>query len=175
MSTENIITVIRKDIKVAKAVANADLELTPAIINSVWKWFQDVEILVPLDIMPISETERVSLTKDILNEMDEHFIILEQKVAEALAAGQDFDGPNSPEGKKVDALWKELAGCYASYINDEVPDLPVGIQRLVAESIVKEVADKYDLSEEDAISKILSDSKLRMMLRMSGIDPESLR
>lgn len=175
MSTENIITVIRKDIKVAKAVANADLELTPAIVNSIWKWFQDVEILVPLDIMPISEEERISLTKDILVEMDEHFVILEQKVAEAIALGQEFDGPNSPEGKKVDALWKELAGCYASYINDEVPDLPEGIQRLVAETIVKEVADKYGISEDDAISKILNDSKLRMMLRMSGIDPDSLR
>lgn len=175
MSTENIITVIRKDIKVAKAVANADLELTSGIINSIWKWFQDVEILVPLPIMEISEEERISLTKDILIEMDDQFMILEQKVAEAIGVGQDFDGPDSPEGRKVDALWKELAGCYASYINAEVPDLPEGIQRLVAETIVKEIADKYDLSEDDAVDKILSDSKLRMMLRMSGIDPDSLR
>lgn len=175
MSNDNIITVIRTDIKVAKAVANADLELTPAIINSIWKWFQDVEILVPLDIMPISSEERILLTKDILTEMDDNFIILEQKVQEALAKGEDFDGPSSPEGKKVDALWKELAGCYASVVNEEVPDLPESIKRIVAETFVTEVADKYDLSTEDAVDKILGDSKLRMMLRMSGIDPDFLR
>jgi hypothetical protein len=174
MPRKNIITTIRKDVKVAKAVLNADLALTPAILRSLWAWFQDIEVAVPLPIMPITETEQISISRDILNEMDEEFIILEQKVAEALATDSDFDGPASPEGKKVDTLWKELAGCYASDINKEVPILPEHMHEMIANAIVDEVSHRYEISEEDARYKLRSEPSLRMMVRMSGLNPDNI-
>lgn len=172
MPRENIITTIRRDVQVAKAVINADLTLTPTILRSLWAWFQDIEVAVPLPVMPITEAEQISISRDILNEMDEQFVILEQRVAEALEADADFDGPASPEGKKVDSLWKELAGCYASDINKEVPILPAHMHEAIAGAIINEVSRRYDISEEDARHKVRSEPHLRMMVRMSGLNPD---
>ncbi len=174
MSVENIITVIRKDVKIALLVSEAGLTLTPSLVKSLWHWFQDVEIAVPLPVMPITEQEQVSLSSDILREMDTHFAVLEENAEKALASGEDFDGPASAEGRKVDALWKELAGCYASIVNEEVPVLPLQMQEMVGSMIVEEVSRKYDISEDEARDKIRSESHLRMMLRMSGVNPDNI-
>ena len=174
MEQENIITTIRKDVKVALVVAEAGLTLTSPIVKSLWHWFQDVEIAVPLPIMPINEQEQLSLTKDILKEMDEQFAMLEAKANESILQGFDFDGPGSPEGKKVDALWKELTGCYAALVNEEVPIIPRQMQEMVASVIVEEMTRKYDISEEEARHRLKTVSHLRMMLRMSGVNPDDV-
>jgi hypothetical protein len=174
MSKGNIITNIRRDVAVAKAVVNADLALTPAILKSLWVWFQDIEVAVPLPVMSITSGEQIAITRDILVEMDEHFLILEQKVTEAIKADVDFDGPASPEGKKVDLLWKELAGCYAADINKEVPILPEHMQEMITIAIVDEISRRYDISEEDARFRLRSEPSLRMMVRMSGLDPDNI-
>lgn len=174
MSENNIITTIRKDVQIALLVADAGLTLTPPILKSLWHWFQDVEIAVPLPIMPITEEEQISLSRDILKEMEALFAVLEEKAEIAISQGEDFDGPASPEGKKVDALWKELAGCYAELVNAEVPVIPVQMQDMVAAMIVDEMTRKYDISEDEARYRLRTESHLRMMLRMSGVDPDNI-
>lgn len=172
--SDNIITVIRKDVKIALLVAEAGITLTSPILKSLWHWFQDVEIAVPLPIMPITEEEQISLSRDILREMDAHFAVLEANAEEAITNGTTFDGPASPEGKKVDALWKELAGCYSSLINEEVPIIPPQMQEMVASMIVEELTRKYDISEDEARHRLRTESNLRMMLRMSGVNPDNI-
>lgn len=174
MSAENIITVIRKDVKIALLASEAGLTLTPSLVKSLWHWFQDVEIAVPLPIMPITEQEQISLSTDILREMDGLFAILEEKAEVALKSGEVLDGPSSPEGKKVDALWKELAGCYASIVNEEVPVLPLQMQEMVGSMIVEEISRKYNISEDEARDKLRSESHLRMMLRIAGVNPDNI-
>lgn len=174
MTTDNIITVIRKDVKIALLVAEAGMTLTSPIVKSLWHWFQDVEIAVPLPIMPITETEQINLSREILKEMDAHFTVLEKKANEAIANGSTFDGPASNEGRKVDALWKELAGCYAILINSEVPVLPPQMQEMVSSMIVEEMTRKYDISEDEARDRLRSEAHLRMMLRMSGVNPDNI-
>lgn len=170
----NIITPIREDIAVFRAVLAAGLQPTDMVLNGVWRWFHDVEIAVPLPVMDLSDTERASLAHDIITEMDTVFASLE-----AQCAGKSLRRQNaltsSPEALQVNALWKELAGCFAELVNEEIPEIPEEIRAHVYASMVSDLAEKYGIDEDELRGRIRSDEPLRMMFRLNGLNPDEIR
>lgn len=168
---ENTTTIIRRDIQAFKAVVDANVSVTDAIVNSLWRWFGDVEIPVPLPVMPLSDEERIQITKDILGEMDESFARLEK--IESHGAKSD-DLRRHEDGQQVDRLWRELAGVYAELVNEEVPSLPEEIKQQIQERIVSDLSEQFGVSEDEVLQQIRTDSSLRMRLRMAGISPDQI-
>lgn len=173
-STENIITPIRKDIAVLKACLENDVEVTDKVLSGVWRWFGDVEIAVPLPVMDIPAVERRALASIIVNEMDETFAILEERCE---GKDEEFQSAQtkSREATIVNNLWKELAGCYAALINDEVPVLPSFIREALQDSMISDLVRRFDQDENEIRRRLKTDSALRMMLRMSGLNPDDIR
>lgn len=163
-----MIAAAHADIRVMKAVVDADVEMTPAVVNAVWKWFQDVELMVPLPVMDMSDKMRLSLVKDILAEMDEAFTRLDQR-------SQD-NGPAEmqayPEVALVDSLWRELAGCYADIVNAQITVLTPEEQEQAYEGALRYLQMTSDLDETEVLRQIKTDPALRMMLRRNGLDPD---
>jgi len=173
-SKTDIIDMIRVDIQNSRAALNYGLELNDTLINGVWRHFTDVEILVPLATMELHPDERKTLASNILEEMDNTMAEIRGEYAKAETSEEIDRIHNGPLGQKVDSLWKELAGCYAEIINEEIPQLPDHVKKIVAESLVAELANRFDTTEEEIVDRIQHDSALRMMFRRTGIDPDEV-
>lgn len=170
---ENTITHIRKDIRTLKAVVAADVEVTDVVLDGVWRWFSDVELAVPLQVMELSDSERSLLATEIIAEMDACFSRLEKMASKP---NVDLDMlAHTSDGRQVDLLWKELAGVYADLINDEVPELPEELKQEIHERIVEELSEQFGVTEDEIRHKIRTDSSLRMRLRMSGLSPDQIQ
>ena len=169
----NVMTIIRKDIAVFRTVVSAQVEVTDTVLTGIWRWFGDVEINVPLPVMDLTEHKRRYLAANVLAELDDVFAQLEV-IAENQADDDDTDLSQTPLGQQADALWKELAGCYASLVNEEIPALSSEDQEEIGRQMVSSIARGMGVDEDDAFKIIRKDSKLRMMLRMAGVNPDTL-
>lgn len=173
-SETKVIDFIKQDIAIARAVIENGLDLNDTIINGVWRHFTDVEIFVPLASMDLRPEERINLAKGILEEMDEVLTQIRDGYKKAETEEDLKAIHRGPLGTKVDNLWKEFAGCYAELINAEIPQLPEHMKKVVAESLVSELAHRFDTTEDDIIERIQRDSTLRMMFRRTGINPDEI-
>jgi hypothetical protein len=162
---------IRRDVKAVRAIVESGAEMPEWAINALWRWFFDQELRVPLPVMTMSEQERASLAIEILSEMDERFASLEA-VAEAASDGDDLN--TTEDGQKVNALWRELAGCYASVVNESVVVLTEEEAQEAYAQILPVLSASSGLPEEELLERIRTDGSTRMMLRRSGIDPDRL-
>jgi hypothetical protein len=169
-----VIDTIRQDVQNARAVIENGLDLNDTMINGIWRHFADVEILVPLASMELRSEEKLSLASGILQEMDEVLAKIREGYAKATTDEELTAIHKGALGMKVDSLWKELAGCYAELINDEIPDLPENMKKAVAESLVSELAHRFDTTEDEIVDRIKHDSTLRMMFRRTGINPDEI-
>lgn len=169
-----VIDEIRQDLNNARAALAFGLDLNDNLINGIWRFFTDVEINVPLAIMPLEKKERTDLARGILDEMDE----IMAKIKDAYAQANDDAAiekiHRGPLGLKVDSLWKELAGCYAEIVNNEIPQLPDHVKDAVAQSIVEELARNFDATEDEIMQRIRTDSSIRMLFRRTGINPDDI-
>lgn len=157
-----------------RAVLAAGVTPTDKVITGVWRWFQDVEVNVPLPIMPMDDDERASIATAIAEEMDTILAELEAVCAGKSDSEQSDVTENHALVAPLNNLWKELAGCYADLINDEVPILPAALRAMIVESILEELAEKNDCDEAEIRRRVRTDQSLRMMLRMNGINPDEL-
>ena len=173
--TDNMITAIRKDVAVLRAVLQADVEPTPPVIHGMWRWFFDVELALPLPVMPLSETERGAIALDAVNEMDEVFAVLEAKWAAAKSTEERNALQSGPEGQAVNALWREFAGCYAEMLNEDIPEIPAEEAEEVYEQAVNAWADQAGIDPAEIMDKLRNDSMFRMQLRRQGLDPDRFR
>jgi hypothetical protein len=174
MATENTISQIRADLAITSVVVNSGLPLNEYVLKGLWRWFQDVELLVPLPVMDLADAERQSLGSQILVEMDQIFASLEiqfekatsEKEREALAVG--------PDGIAVNNLWREFAGVYATLINDEVTVLPDKFRKQMQANMIDQLSERYDQDPDVIRYRLKNDTQLRMMLRMAGLDPDQI-
>jgi hypothetical protein len=173
MLVPNSITPIRSDLAVLRAVLDAGVGVTDSVINGAWRWFQDVELPLPLPVMTLSVQEQRHLAKTVLSEMDALFASLE-KQCEGKSLKQQAAIAQTGEAERVNALWRELAGCYAELINDEVPQLPESARVRIQEAMIGELAERFEIGEDEARLKVRTDTTLRMMLRMSGLNPDEI-
>jgi hypothetical protein len=169
---KNVVTEIRTDLAAVRAVLASDAAMTAPVLHGLWRWFKDVELMVPLPVMGLAADERRSLAIDIAAEMDAKFVELE-KVSAALSVEEQSELGHSLEAEPTNNLWRELAGCYAELINLAVAVLPdearQEIQRHMFDSLSRKSGDP------DLIRfQLRTDSVLRMSLRMSGLDPDQM-
>lgn len=170
---ENIIPAIRDDVAAFKALVGAGLTITDSVLNGLWRWFRDVELIMPLGVMGMSRDERTKLSLLILEEMDEQFAVLERIWEQGSEEVRDGIG-ELPEAAKVNALWRELAGVYAELINAEMRVLPAEMRAAIEAEGLSALAENFHMDEESLRSHVKSDPALRMMIRMNGLDPDRL-
>lgn len=173
--TENIISEIRADIHVFRAVVEANVPPTDIVLNGVWRWYLDVELYLPLPVMDLTDGERRRYAVDILNEMDSIFANEMQPTYDSL----DTDGKNamfrSASADRVNSLWKELAGTYAYLVNRSVVVLDDETRADAEAHAVELLSASSGMDEDEIRDRIRHDSQMRLMLRRSGLDPDRIK
>lgn len=169
---ENMISKVRKDLAVLKLVIENNLPVTESTMKGLWQWFPDVELILPLPVMPLSDADRKEVSLNILEDMDAAFAVIENNFEELVEA--DRNGVETKEETLVNNLWRELAGCYAESINSEVPSLPEEIKESMSRGMYDTLVNGFNGDEDLVIHKLKTDSTLRMMIRMAGLDPDLL-
>lgn len=164
------------DLRVLVACLDTETPPTEAVIGGIWRWFFDVELILPLPVMSMEDDERNRLGKEIASEMVEAF----ERIAKYRAAAESIKLPFrvSPEDAAiVDNLWRELAGCYAEQVNRQVPTVEMDEEEAESfyGSFVSRTADMFDVSEDEIREALRTDSSFRMMLRLQGYDPDRAR
>lgn len=172
--SKNTIAEIRNDVAVLAAVQTAGLTVTDAVFSGVWRWFRDVELMVPLPVLITDPEERASLALEITGEMDQVMGRLEPLWAVAETDDERDTLASSPDGQALDNLFRELAGVFAELVNEEVPVLPAMLKETLQEGLLESLADRFDLDEDEVRDRLKTDSRLRMMIRMSGLDPDAI-
>ncbi len=167
----NYITAIREDLAVFRAVLAAGIKPTSLVIESIWRWFHDIELIVPLGDMNLGAVERAELASQIVEEMDAVFAKLESQV-ELLAAEDLYDLRSGPEAEMVNNLWRELAGCYADMVNAVIPVLPTDLKEALEAEVVANLVQRFETDEDQVRFQVKTDGAIRMMIRLAGLDPD---
>lgn len=169
--SENYITYIRNDLAVFRAVLDAEVKPTAMVIESVWRWFRDIELIVPLGNMDLSDLERSDLASQIVEEMDTIFSKIETEV-EGLSPEELYELRSSPSAEQVNSLWRELAGCYSEMINAAIPVIPLELKEVMESQMVASLAQQFQTDEDQVRFQVKTDGATRMMIRFAGLDPD---
>jgi hypothetical protein len=172
--SNNTIAEIRNDVAALAAVQTAGLNVSDAVFSGVWRWFRDVELVVPLPVLVTDDEERASLALEITGEMDQVMARLEPLWAVAETDDERDTLASSADGVALDNLFRELAGVFANLVNEEVPVLPAMLKESLQENLLESLSDRFDLDEDEVRSRLKNDSRLRMIVRMSGLDPDAI-
>ena len=173
MGERNFVTQIREDVCVLKAVLENGAPVTDMVLRGVWRWFQDVELQVPLPVMTLGAEERASLALTITCEMDAVFARIEA-ACEGLDAGEQLAFTQGPDAAAVNTLWRELAGCYAHLINSEVAEIPAEHLEEAHARAFESLCEQTGWSEDTLRENLRENTHFRMMLRMAGLDPDRI-
>lgn len=171
---ENLITDIRNDVQVLQAVIAAGITPTDIVINGVWRWFLDIELLLPLPVMELTDDERRMFASEIVSEMDAHFAKLETRW-DLLSEEEKHTLNKSEESETVNALWRELAGVYANIINKGVTVLDPEDKQAAEATAIDMLVHASGMDEEEIRHRVRHDPTMRLMLRRSGIDPDRIQ
>lgn len=175
-SSDNPFRAAVADVKVVQACLSTDTLVTEAVVDGVWRWFADVEIVLPLPIMGMKPQERDSIAKMIADDMLASF-------ERAADLWDQTDGSQNPEEvapqeiRTLNALWREFAGCYAELVNAQVPTVTMSDEESARfyDSFVSRTAEALGVSEEETREALRTDSAFRMMIRLQGFDPDQAR
>jgi hypothetical protein len=167
-------TVIKKDLTVLETLVKNNVEPTDSVINAIWRWFIDVELILPLPIMEFSEEERTKYALEIIEDLQKHFSILETKFS-VMNDEEQKELSRSEDAQIVNSLWRELAGMYATVINGEVAVLDEDEQEAAHAHAVEMLSHSSGMDEEEIRDRIKYDPTMRLMLRKSGLDPDRIR
>lgn len=158
----------RADVLVLRSLLDTNTPVPFSVLNAIWRWFIDVEIVLPIAEMEFTDESRNAFARDIVTDMADTFARLEAVVdADPEAIADDH-----PEVDEVNGLWRELAALYAPMINASVTVIPEDMQAVVYPNTAKMIASSAGISIEDAIERLKTDPIARMSLRRSGIDPD---
>ncbi len=172
--TENLISEMRADLHVFRAVVEANVAPTDIVLNGVWRWYLDVELHLPLPVMDMNPDERRRYAVDIINEMDAAFAAVEPQFD--TMTHEDIHNLFRGEfADQVNGLWRELAGAYAYLINQSVVILDEEDKRNAEEHAVELISQSSGLDEDEIRDRIRHDSQMRLMLRRSGLDPDRIK
>lgn len=173
MSEMNFVTPIRQDIAVFRSVLTQGVPVTDMVLRGVWRWFQDVELRVPLAAMTFGEEERATLALTVVDEMDEVFARIEQS-CDGLPPEEQAEFTQGPDADAVNALWRELAGCYADLVNREVAEIPEEHREEAHAQAFESLCQQTGWSEDTLRENLRENTHFRMMLRMAGLDPDRI-
>lgn len=161
------------DLRVIDACIKQGVPVTPAVLDAAWGWFGDVEIILPIPEMGLAEEQRNALAAQVIDDIIVEF---------GKAAAKWEDAPDETpvkeiapdEVEKIDSLWRELAGCFAPVLNEMVPEVPDPLRERICSTMVENMAESFEVGEDEVREALRSDSSLRMSLRRQGIDPDTV-
>lgn len=172
--SENLISEVRSDLAVLRTVVESDTPVTETILNGLWRWFIDVELMLPLPVMDLTDAERKRYATEILTEMDALFAHLEERFPSMTEEEQE-SLHTTDEALATNALWRELAGVFAALINRGVAVLSEEEAAEAHEHAVEMLCATSGMEEDEIRDRIRHDPTMRLMLRRSGIDPDRIR
>jgi len=169
-----MMTEVKKDLTVLEILIKNNIEPTSSVMNAIWRWFIDIELILPLPVMEFSDKERTKYASEIVADLQKNFSILEQQY-EKFTEEEKRELSHSEEAEIVNSLWRELAGVYASIINEEVAVLDEEEQEVAHANAVEMLSYSSGMDEDEIRDRIKHDPTMRLMLRKSGLDPDRIR
>lgn len=174
---ENTLTKTKRDLAVFRVVVKAGLIPTDSVLEGLWHWFPNVDIALPLPVMSLKDSDRKKIASNILDEMYEVATRMENELNIVPRTEEDYAHyfENSPDVILIDNLWRELTGVYAFLFNAYVNSLSREDQIQASERLLESMESNFNMNRAEAIAQIHSDPRLRMQLRMIGVNPDSIK
>lgn len=166
---------LRHEIRIFKAVMDAGVPATYGLFNSLWVWFSDVEICAPLQVMPLSEEQRIDVSRSIIGEMNDMVAQLEAGLDGLSDEEQEEVLTSGPAATRLRALWRELAGAHAEFVNRACEAIEEDEFEDERDSVIEALMDIWNVDDEEQLrSDLRTDGGMRMFVRRWGMDPDRL-
>lgn len=170
----NLLQKTKDDVGTFSQVAKAGITINEHLLAMVAKWFNDVEIQLPIAEMPMDEEERATLTVQITEDM---LAALNEAIG-SLNAEADEDIVLAKATEDLDPLWRELAGLQARILNEiyQHNTTPAATAEVV-EAISNTVERLVRMTGEDEESireRMRNDANVRRFLKNLGIEPDAI-
>lgn len=174
MNLTDMLQKTKDDVDTFNRVVKADIRINEHLLAMVAKWFNDVEISLPIAEMPMDEDERTALTVQITGEM---IGALDTALA-ALADEADEDIVLAKAAEDLDPLWRELAGLQARVLNEIYQrNTTPASKAQVFEAIEAMIEQLTQMTGEDEAAireRVRNDAGVRRLLKRMGIEPDSI-
>jgi hypothetical protein len=174
MNLKDMLIKTKDDVDTFNQVAKADIRINEHLLAMVAKWFNDVELNLPIAEMPMDEDERKALTVQITDEM---IGALDTALA-ALAREADEDIVLTKAAEDLDPLWRELAGLQARILNDiyrrnTTPETKAEVLEALS-NMIEHLVEMTGEDETKIRERVLKDAGVRRLLKRMGIEPDSI-
>ena len=162
---------VSEDIRVG-VIVNKELgHITRPVLAAIERWYEDVDIIIPINEMELDATSKVKMVSQCLEEM---LGIFQAEILK-VQSGQDYNKESHEAlAQKVDPLWRELAALHASIFNAEFQAIRPTDQEEMDERIhvVEEITGmtRFEIKERAG-----RDLQLRRMLCDMGLLPTDLK
>lgn len=158
------------DVEVA-ILANSNMSrLTRPVLGAVERWFQDVDIIIPMNVMQMDSNTKTRMLETALVEMKDAFTMELERIKKG--------GVSNPETHEalaqiVDPLWREIASLHAEVFNIEFEALrPKDFEEINERiSVMEEITGMNRKELQERASK---DLRVRKMLGDMGLLPTDL-
>lgn len=174
MSLTDMLQKTKDDVGTFNQVAKAKIRVNEHLLAMVAKWFNDVEISLPIAEMPMDEDERTALTVKVTDEM---LGALDEAIT-ALAGEADEDIVIAKAAEDLDPLWRELAGLQARVLNEiyqrnTTPEAKAEVFEAI-ENMVEQLTQMTGEDEATIRERVRNDAGVRRLLKRMGIEPDSI-
>jgi hypothetical protein len=164
----------QSDFETLQSIIAADIPMTESLMGTIAKWFGNVEIGYPIAEMELTSAERRTFAITALTEMCD----VTARAVVKLEADNDEEEVLEDISPKLDALWRELTGLFASVLNEafqrSIENVDPEEVREALESAITTLAEVVGEDEEDVREMMKSDESFRAKVRRMGIDPDSI-
>jgi hypothetical protein len=174
MSLIDMLQKTKDDVGTFRQIAKADIRINEHLLAMVAKWFNDVEISLPIAEMPMDEEERTTLTLQVADDM---LKALDEAIG-ALGAEADEDIVIAKAAEDLDPLWRELAGLQARVLNEiyqrnATPESKAQVFEAI-ENMVEQLTQMTGEDEATIRERMRNDAGVRRLLKRMGIEPDSI-
>ena len=174
MSLTDMLQKTKDDVGTFNQVAKAGIRINEHLLAMVAKWFNDVEISLPIAEMPMDEDERTALTIQVTDEM---IAALDEAIT-ALVGEADEDIVIAKAAEDLDPLWRELAGLQARVLNEiyqrnATPEAKAEVFEAI-ENMVEQLTQMTGEDEATIRERVRNDAGVRRLLKRMGIEPDSI-
>lgn len=174
MSLIDMLQKTKDDVGTFRQIVKADIRINEHLLAMVAKWFNDVEIRLPIAEMPMDEEERATLTSQVADEM---LKALDEAIT-ALGGEADEDIVIAKAAEDLDPLWRELAGLQARVLNEiyqrnATPESKAQVFEAI-EHMVEQLTQMTGEDETTIRERMRNDAGVRRLLKRMGIEPDSI-
>lgn len=168
MLPKELISEIIDDLDVAILSIKNLGKLTRPVLNSIERWYGDVDVVTPISELPLSDEKRNELILINLEEMKNHFTdeIEKTKNGQSLS-----ERTHQSLASKVDPLWRELYSLHAKVYNAEFEALrPKNHEELNERVMMME--EMTGMNRQEIYNRSLNDNRLRKIIADLGLVPK---